>query len=148
MQCIMCPDSRYHDDDCQQMITAPDMHVRHRPSEQQNLSRLCNTNLHPLTASDWIIHTDNDVRVTTHRLLVNPPPKKNSHRLCHQRISICPRQGHPSLLEHLPNRHLVTSMEKHRLWCLCWLLLLLTFHKCCSRCRFQPYDCVIIRFVE
>jgi len=22
------------------------------------------------------------------------------------------------------------------------------FHKCCSCCRFQPYDCVIVRFVE
>ena len=22
------------------------------------------------------------------------------------------------------------------------------FCKCCSRCRFQPYDCVIVRFVE
>jgi len=24
----------------------------------------------------------------------------------------------------------------------------LLFRECCSRCRFQPYDCVIIRFVE
>jgi len=23
-----------------------------------------------------------------------------------------------------------------------------SFHECCSRCGFQPYDCVIIRFVE
>ena len=22
------------------------------------------------------------------------------------------------------------------------------FRECCSRCRFQPYDCVIIHFVE
>ena len=22
------------------------------------------------------------------------------------------------------------------------------FRKCCSRCRFQPYDCVIIHFVK
>jgi len=21
------------------------------------------------------------------------------------------------------------------------------FHECCSRCRFQPYDCIIVRFV-
>ena len=26
--------------------------------------------------------------------------------------------------------------------------LLLLFRECCSRCRFQPYDCVNIRFVE
>jgi len=26
--------------------------------------------------------------------------------------------------------------------------LLLLFRECCSRCRFQPYDCVVIRFVE
>ena len=25
---------------------------------------------------------------------------------------------------------------------------LLLFHKCCSRCRFQSYDCVITRFME
>jgi len=24
----------------------------------------------------------------------------------------------------------------------------LLFHECCSHCRFQPYHCVIIRFVE
>ena len=23
-----------------------------------------------------------------------------------------------------------------------------SFHECCSRCTFQPYDCIIIGFVE
>ena len=30
--------------------------------------------------------------------------------------------------------------------CVCYYLLL--FRECCSRCRFQPYDCVVILFVE
>ena len=29
-----------------------------------------------------------------------------------------------------------------------WFGYLLLFCECCSRCRFQPYDCIIIRFVE
>ena len=28
------------------------------------------------------------------------------------------------------------------------VLLFISFRDCCSRCRFQPYNCVIIRFVE
>ena len=34
--------------------------------------------------------------------------------------------------------------------CLAHLLFIKNYllHKCCSRCRFQPYDSIIIRFVE
>ena len=33
-------------------------------------------------------------------------------------------------------------------WHLGWQLAVYLFRECCSRCRFQPYDCVNTRFVE
>ena len=38
--------------------------------------------------------------------------------------------------------HLIESLDAVR------RARLLLFHACCSCCRFQLYDCVIIRFVE